>query len=168
MVKTTEKRPVATRGRVQRQEPGANPDRAKRPVRLTYLIGQLDRIVKRRLNEVLSQFGLTLPQFTVLSVLNARGQMTNAQLAERSFITPQSANEVVKNMEGKGWVLREDHPTHGRLVHLRLTSEGLRLLHECDAAIDEVESSMLRGLDQFPEESLRGMLQGCIGNLRAL
>jgi len=168
MVKMTEKRKIAPCGRVQSQASGADPDRAKRPVRLTYVIGQLDRIVKRRLSEVLSQFGLTLPQFTALSVLNARGQMTNAQLAERSFITPQSANEVVKIMEGNGWVSREEHPTHGRLVHLRLTGEGLRLLQECDEAIDEIESSMLRGLDQFPVESLRGMLQGCVGNLRAL
>ncbi|WP_322063354.1 MarR family winged helix-turn-helix transcriptional regulator [Paraburkholderia sp. J63] len=168
MSRAKEKTSIESGIRTGRQGMDANPRQRGRPIRLTYLVGQLDRLVKRRLTEVLSQIGLTLPQYTALSVLNARGQLTNAQLAERSFITPQSANEVVKIMEANGWVAREGHPTHGRLIHLSLTSEGLSRLGECDVAIDEVESAMLRGLDQIPEESLRDILQACVGNLRAL
>jgi DNA-binding MarR family transcriptional regulator len=107
-----------------------------------------------------------LPQFTALSVINASGAMTNAKLAERSFITPQSANEVVKTMEANGWVGRAGHPTHGRLIHLSLTDEGRRVLRECDAAVDALEASMLEGLTEMPVEMLKKALQLCVASLR--
>jgi DNA-binding MarR family transcriptional regulator len=160
MTMTIEKRRPKAAHRAPSTKPGAP------PTRISYVVGQLDRLLKRRLIETLSGFGLTLPQFTALSVINASGAMTNAKLAERSFITPQSANEVVKTMEANGWVGRAGHPTHGRLIHLSLTDEGRRVLHECDVAVDALEASMLEGLTEMPVEMLRKALQLCVSNLR--
>lgn len=160
MTTTTEKRRPTAAPRAHSTKPGAP------PARISYVVGQLDRLLKRRLIETLSGFGLTLPQFTALSVINASGAMTNAKLAERSFITPQSANEVVKTMEANGWVGRAGHPTHGRLIHLSLTDEGRHVLRECDAAVDALEASMLEGLTEMPVDMLRKALQLCVSNLR--
>jgi DNA-binding MarR family transcriptional regulator len=134
-------------------------------MRLTYLIGQLDRLVSRRLTEVLATHGLTLPQFTALSVLNGRGRSSNAQLAERSFITPQSANEVVKAMESNGWVMREADPTNRRVVLLQLTPAGKALLKRCNESVDQVEISMLGNMSE-EEQALRTLLHSCVKNLR--
>jgi hypothetical protein len=43
-------------------------------MRLTFLVGQLDRVVSRRLTEALAVHGRTLSQFTALLVLSARGR----------------------------------------------------------------------------------------------
>ncbi len=161
MTTTMEKRRPAATKRAQSARSATAP-----PVRVSYLIGQLDRVVKRRLAETLAEFDLTLPQFTALSVINASGGMTNAKLAERSLITPQSANEVVKTMEANGWVGRTHHPTHGRLIHLFLTDEGRRVLRGCDAAVDALEASMLEGITEIPLDTLRKVLQRCVSNLR--
>ncbi|WP_248295203.1 MarR family winged helix-turn-helix transcriptional regulator [Paraburkholderia sp. UYCP14C] len=75
---------------------------AAAPVRLSYLAGQLDKILTRQLSEALAPHGLTLPQYTALSVLRARARSSNAQLAQRSLITPQAASAVVKSMEANG------------------------------------------------------------------
>jgi hypothetical protein len=78
------------------QKSAAEPSvtRTRRPnLRLTYVIGSLERILRRRMSEALAPLGLTLAQFTALSVLEANGQASNAQIAERSFITPQSASD---------------------------------------------------------------------------
>ncbi|ACR31454.1 MarR family winged helix-turn-helix transcriptional regulator [Burkholderia glumae] len=145
--------------------PGGAAPAAHAPMRLTYLIGQLDRIVSRRLTEVLAAHGLTLPQFTALSVLNGRGRSSNAQLAERSFITPQSANEVVKTMESNGWVTREPDPANRRIVLLLLTPAGKALLKRCNESVDQIERSML-GEMSADEPVLRALLHGCVKNLR--
>lgn len=92
--------------------------------------------------------------------------MTNATLTERSFITPQSANGVVKIMEAKGWVGRIGHPTHGRLIQLYLTKEGKTVLRKCDAAIDNLEATMLTRLRELPNDTLQRIFQRCISNLR--
>lgn len=165
----TRKPPVAAQKAApdRRTPPAAATLHAPTPMRLVYLVGQLDRIVSRRLSEALAEHGLTLPQFTALSVLNARGRSSNAQLAERSFITPQSANEVVKTMEANGWVMREADPTNRRIVLLQLTAAGKALLERCEETADRVERTMLEDMDDDDAQALRAMLQACVRNLRA-
>ncbi|OBR54832.1 MarR family winged helix-turn-helix transcriptional regulator [Paraburkholderia tropica] len=149
------------------QQPAEGSVHAVSPMRLSYLIGQLDRIVSRRLSETLARHGLTLPQYTALSVLRARGRSSNAQIAERSFITPQAANEVVKTMEANGWVMREADPMNRRVVLLSLTKAGHALLGECDAAADHVEGAMLDDMDAETAQKLHALLHACVRNLRA-
>ncbi|WP_321962232.1 MarR family transcriptional regulator [Paraburkholderia sp. J7] len=158
--------PTVPRARTAQQSAEGSPHAVPR-MRLSYLIGQLDRVVSRRLTEALARHGLTLPQYTALSVLRARGRSSNAQLAERSFITPQAANEVVKTMEANGWVMREADPMNRRVVLLSLTEAGNALLGECDAAADHVEGAMLDDMDNETAEKLHALLHACVRNLRA-
>ncbi|HKR41555.1 MAG TPA: MarR family transcriptional regulator [Paraburkholderia sp.] len=158
--------PTAARA-LAAQPPAEGSPHAVPPMRLSYLIGQLDRVVSRRLTEALARHGLTLPQYTALSVLRARGRSSNAQLAERSFITPQATNEVVKTMEANGWVMREADPMNRRVVLLSLTEAGNALLGECDAAADHVEGAMLDDMDIETAEKLHALLHACVRNLRA-
>jgi DNA-binding MarR family transcriptional regulator len=163
---TQETSASAPRAKTPRQPAEASPH-AVPPMRLSYLIGQLDRVVSKRLSEALARHGLTLPQYTALSVLRARGRSSNAQIAERSFITPQAANEVVKTMEANGWVMREPDPMNRRVVLLSLTQAGHALLGECDVAADHVEGAMLDDMDTETAQQLQALLHACVRNLRA-
>jgi DNA-binding MarR family transcriptional regulator len=122
-------------------------------------------VLRRRIAEAIAPYGLSVPQYTALSVLNARGALSNAQLAERSFTSPQAANEMVKGMEEHGWLLREPHPSHGRILNLRLTPRGAELLSECDAAVDHVEADLLRDLLPAERENLQRLLRACFSAL---
>lgn len=86
------------------------PRAAGKPTGIAYLIGRLDHVLSRRMRDSLLPLGLTVPQYTTLSFLSTQGQLSNAQLAERSLTSPQSANEMVKMMEGRGWIAREPIP----------------------------------------------------------
>jgi DNA-binding MarR family transcriptional regulator len=68
---------------------------------LAYLVGRLDHVLNQRLRDSLAPAGLTVPQYTALSVFRAHGSLSNAQLATRTMISPQSANEMVKQMEAR-------------------------------------------------------------------
>ncbi|HEX3381301.1 MAG TPA: MarR family transcriptional regulator [Paraburkholderia sp.] len=141
--------------------------RSRRPnLRLTYVIGSLDRILRRRMSEALAPLGLTLAQFTALSVLEANGQASNAQLAERSFITPQSANEVMNVMASRNWISREPDPTHGRIVLLKLTDEGRAVLRECEQAVRTIEKQMLDDIGLDTAASVQTHLETFVRNLR--
>jgi len=118
----------------------------KPPSGIAYLIGHLERLVRRRLGETISPLGLTIQQYTALAVLGARGRLSNAQLAERSLVTPQSANEMVKAMAKRGWVERSADPSHKRVIHLHLTRQGQAVLKQAHAAAAEFEGTMLEGI----------------------
>jgi len=116
---------------------------APMPTGIAYLLGRLHRMLRRRMSEVLAPLGLTVQQYTMLAVLGARGQLSNARLAERAFVTPQTANEMVKAMETNDWIERSPHPSHGRVINLRLARRGQEILARAHGAIAEVESAML-------------------------
>jgi DNA-binding MarR family transcriptional regulator len=150
---------AAARGR--RRAASVQPQRPK----VSYLVGRLDRALRKRINEALAPSGLSVSQYTVLSVLQARGELSNAQLASRAFITPQAMNEVVQSLEAQKLVTRRQDPSHGRIVQLTLTARGMDTLRDCDAAVRALEQSMLARLSDAERDTLCTSLTACIQTL---
>jgi DNA-binding MarR family transcriptional regulator len=141
-----------------RRAPAENTERPK----VTYLIGRLDRALRRRMSEALSPHDLTVTQYTTLSVLHTRGQLSNAQLASRAFISPQSMNEVVQSLEARKFLTRHADPTHARIVQLGLTPAGVEVVRRCDTAVSQLEQAMLSRLTAPAREVLRESLSECV------
>jgi DNA-binding MarR family transcriptional regulator len=133
-----------------------------KPMGLAYLVGRLDHVLNQRLRDSLSPSGLSVPQYTALSVFRAHGSLSNAQLATRTMISPQSANEMVKQMEGKGWIERRPDPAHGRIIQISLTEAGEAVLRDCDAQVLEVENIMFAGLGNEERAQLQGQLRAAV------
>lgn len=139
--------------------------RSTTPSGFAYMIGHLERLVRRRLREALSPLGLTIQQYTALSVLDARGRLSNARLAERSLVTPQSANEMVKVMEKRGWIERSADPSHGRIIHLHLTPLGEEILKKAHAIAADFEEEMLKEFNKSDRQHYREYLSASIRTL---
>jgi DNA-binding MarR family transcriptional regulator len=131
------------------------------------VIGRLDRALRRHLDEGVGQHGLTTLQYTTLSVLRARSGLSNAQLARRSLMTPQSMSEVLARLEHKGLIRRGPDPDHGRVLRVELTAEGHEVLEACDRVVTEIEETMLSQLDARDRERLTVWLAGCVRMLGA-
>jgi DNA-binding MarR family transcriptional regulator len=136
-------------------------------VRVSYVLGRLDRALRLRLDEVLKPLGVTTPQFTALSVLRRREALSNAQLARRSLITPQSMFAVLSALERKGMIERTPAPDHGRVLHTRLTAEGRALMARCEQAVDAVERQMLEGFSAAERRALLDAAKRSVRNLHA-
>jgi DNA-binding MarR family transcriptional regulator len=129
--------------------------------RLSYVIGRLDRVLRRRLSAAVEPIGLTLPAYTALSVLRGQDGLSNARLARRSLVTPQSMSEVLTLLVDRGYVRRSAEPGRGRVIRMELTDDGNRALVLCDHAVDAVEREMLGDLDADEAQSLRDVLIRC-------
>jgi DNA-binding MarR family transcriptional regulator len=139
----------------------ADPQMDAAEPRVAYMVGRLERVLRKRISETLLPFKLSVAQYTTLSVIRRHGESSNADLANRAFITPQAMNEVVKVLEERKLVTRRPDPSHGRIVNLLLTKRGLDVLTECDAAVRRLEQTMLAGLNASRREDLRDTLLGC-------
>ena len=125
------------------------------PARLSYAVGRLDRVLGRALRELLAPHGLSLPEYTTLSVIAAGDGLSNAQLARRSLITPQSMNEVLIRLERQELVRRSAGPAPGRAMPTEITPAGVRALAACERDVDLLEARMLEGLDAAAADELR-------------
>jgi DNA-binding MarR family transcriptional regulator len=146
-------------------DPESTPEDRSGEPRISYIVARLERAVRRAINERVSVYDLTVLQYTTLSVLGRRGELSNAQLARRAYMSPQAMGEVIEALELKGLVRRRQHPDHRRVYPAALTPKGRKVLAACEKLIDDMEAEMLSGLSANGRRDLRS---GLIHAVRAL
>jgi DNA-binding MarR family transcriptional regulator len=137
----------------------AAPNTTDRPA---YLLKRAQAALHAALGEVLRDQGATLPQYAVLTALDEEPGLSNAELARRAFVTPQTMNQVLRELEHRAWVTRSPRPGHGRILQANLTDEGRGTLHACHRTADVVEERMLAGLDPAQRGELAAALRACV------
>jgi|HubBroStandDraft_4_1064222.scaffolds.fasta_scaffold354186_2 DNA-binding MarR family transcriptional regulator len=140
---------------------------AAAPPRATYLIKELERAVRVRIDEIVAPLGLTAVQYTALSALARHPGMSSAQLARRSFVSAQATNELVTALERRGLIRRRADPEGGRVLLTHLTAFGERTLTRCDQQTSVLEAQLFRGLTRREEAQFREMLRTCRDAVRA-
>ncbi|MDI6101654.1 MarR family winged helix-turn-helix transcriptional regulator [Actinoplanes sp. NEAU-A12] len=126
-----------------------------------YLVKQLESAIRARLDTTLRQYRITTVQYTALSVLQHRGDLSSAQLARRSFVRAQTMHETVVGLERQGLIERHPSPDRKHVLLARLTPTGQTKLAECRAETEQIEKDMLRGLTCSDATTLRELLDRC-------
>ena len=96
----------------------------RRGQRLTYLVKRLEMAERARMDEVLRPLGVTLHQYTALSILERREGLSSAQLARRHYVTPQAMHQLVASMERDGLIQRRPDEANRRILSAWLTEHG--------------------------------------------
>jgi DNA-binding MarR family transcriptional regulator len=143
-------------------EPTDDDGRERQLPRATYLLKQLEWAVRANLDEIMRSFNLTTLQYTALSVLSHHPGMSAAQLARRSFVSSQAANEMVSALERKGLVERGVDETNRRALKVFLTDRGADVLARCDGHVDQLEAQMFAGVSPAKESAFRTTLRSCL------
>jgi DNA-binding MarR family transcriptional regulator len=129
--------------------------------RVGYLLKRAQAALRAEMDKGLGRHGLTTPQYAALSALESAPGLSNAELARRSFVTPQTMIRIVAGLEEKGLVTRKDHPSHGRILEATLTTAGARAVKNCHAIVNGVEERMLSGLPDGERQTLARLLETC-------
>jgi DNA-binding MarR family transcriptional regulator len=137
-----------------RRHPGGAPS-------LLYAVKQVELAVRRHLDDLLRPAGITTVQYTALTVLERRPELSSAELARSSFVTAQSMADVVGALQGAGLVTRHRDVANRRRLVLDLTAEGKDLLARLAPAVDQLERLMVSGLDDIEVDQLRAALSSC-------
>jgi DNA-binding MarR family transcriptional regulator len=130
-----------------------------------YLIKRAQAAIHVCLEEIVAAHGLGIPQYVVLSFLAETPGLANADLARRAFVTPQSMNEVLKQLESTGLVERRPNPTNARILNAYLTRTGARKRSAVSSQVRELEARLLRGLTSDERQTLNRALLTIIDNV---
>jgi DNA-binding MarR family transcriptional regulator len=133
-----------------------------------YLVKRLELVIRALLDDALRPVGLTTLQYTALTVLEASGALSSAQLARRSFLRPQTMHEMVLALEKRGLIARTPKPDNKRVLLATLTGAGHALLADCAPAVAEVERELLADLSPGQRATFREGLQHGVTALGAL
>jgi DNA-binding MarR family transcriptional regulator len=111
-----------------------------------YVVGRVNQGIRREMRNRLAECGLSVQEYTALSVLSARPGLSNAQLARRSLVTPQSMIEILNKLERRGLVQREVDSRHARILRGTLTAKGEDVLAVADPTVAEIQEEILADL----------------------
>ncbi len=117
---------------------------------LGYLVRQASVAVRAAMEKVLADIEITPPQFSVLTMIVAYPGVSGAALARLTFLTPQTINVIVRNLEKMGAIKKSADAEHGRILRLNATAKGQALLKRCRARVAQVDDRLaaLAGRDE--------------------
>lgn len=92
--------------------------------------------------------GLSMAQLHILHMLQRHGEMPMSRLADVLNVSLSNATGLVDRIEERGFVERSRVPEDRRIVLIRVTPAGQRLLDEIDALSEELLRSVLGRLDR--------------------
>ncbi|MCC6928450.1 MAG: MarR family transcriptional regulator [Gemmatimonadaceae bacterium] len=101
----------------------------------------------RRLRTEDRRTGLSGPRASALSVVVFGGPLTLGELAAAEQVKPPTMTRLITALEERGLVTRESDASDARLVLVRATGEGIRLLQEGRARRIARLQVALEGLD---------------------
>jgi DNA-binding MarR family transcriptional regulator len=133
--------------------------------RLGYCIKLAQHALRIRIDDALRPLGITAPQFAVLVAVDLDPGISNAALARAAFVTPQTMQGIVANLERDGLLKRSADPGHGRILRSELTRRGRVLLEKAHAIVAGIEARMTRSLGDKEVERLSAQLRRCVDNL---
>ena len=151
--------PRAAKGR-------AKPPAAAEPAApVAHLLREIHFALRAAFDEALRPRGRTLRQVGVLAALKQSPGLSNAELARRFQMTPQSMIELLVALESAGLVTRERHPDGGRVLQAQLTPAGASQLRACRSVMGETEALLLAGLSRDDQRQLRELLERWVASL---
>jgi len=133
---------------------------------LFYVVDRLHRAMRRGLDDLLADEGLSVPELTALLVLGEGTPLPNIRLSQRTFVSPQAGHKVATALAERGLIAWAEDPVDRRLRVARLTPEGREVLDRCTAAIAVFEDRVLAALDADARARLRADLATAARTIR--
>ena len=126
---------------------------------LGYLIKEAQQTIRNKMDKDLAELGLTTPQYSVLSELEEFPGLSSADLARKSFVTPQTMNLIVQKLEERQLVRRYESKTHGKIISTEITAEGAELLALAHQRVREVQAQIFGSLSAEEVATLSSLLK---------
>jgi DNA-binding MarR family transcriptional regulator len=120
---------------------------------------------RSQMDEQLRPEGVTTAQLHVLKVIREESGASGAQLARSCYVTPQSAQALLKGLEDGGWITRTKDRVNDRILIAELTPSGEELLQTAKKLARVIEKRLWRGVEREAVEALNDVLTRCLENL---
>jgi DNA-binding MarR family transcriptional regulator len=106
-------------------------------------------LLLRRLRQVRTPGGLSVPETSALARLDRNGPATSSELARVEQISPQSMGATLGALEARGLVARDPDARDGRRIVLSVTEAGRQLLRDKrDARTEQLARALTAGFSR--------------------
>lgn len=115
-----------------------------------YLLGQLTMLWQRKLKRVLDPLELTHTQFALLCALawlsRESDKVTQVDIANQSNADTMMVSKVLRTLEEKKFITRQEHPTDTRAKTIKLTEDGEIVLQKAIVSVETADLDFFQKL----------------------
>lgn len=108
-----------------------------------YLLGQVTLLWQRKHKKVLDPLNLTQTQFVLLTALGwlsrENDNVTQVDIANQGNADRMMVSKVLRTLEDKKFISRQEHPSDTRAKVIKLTNEGAKVLQKALTAIENAD-----------------------------
>jgi DNA-binding MarR family transcriptional regulator len=121
-------------------------------IRLMYVANQMERMLEANL----SQYDMSLGRFKTLILLHRYSPegLKPTELAEKISVTRGNMTGLLDGLEKSGLIYREDCQDDRRIVYIRLSEEGQKLIDKVLPTHFDQMSEAMKGIDHKDLEKL--------------
>ncbi|MBA6314208.1 MarR family winged helix-turn-helix transcriptional regulator [Cellulophaga baltica] len=108
-----------------------------------FLLGQVTLLWQRKHKKVLDPLNLTQTQFVLLTALGwlsrEKDNVTQVDIANQGNADRMMVSKVLRTLEEKEFISRQEHPTDTRAKVIKLTNEGAKVLQKALTLIENAD-----------------------------
>jgi MarR family transcriptional regulator, transcriptional regulator for hemolysin len=135
---------------------------------LGYLIAEVHKLMKRRLEEETRVHGVTLPQWRALAELSMNGGMNQVELAGCIDTDPMTLSGILDRLEKRGLLERSADPNDSRAKRAVATPQGIEVVQDVRAVGHGIYEQAIDGLSAIERKQLIDVLGRMKDNLLAM
>jgi len=97
-----------------------------------FLLWQVTNLWQREIKKALEKYGLTHSQFVLLASIHwlalSKQDVTQILLSSHTKIDPMTTSTVLRTLQTKGFLKRQEHQTDTRAKTVSLTDKGVKII----------------------------------------
>ncbi len=110
-----------------------------------FLLWQVTNLWQREIKKALEQYGITHSQFVLMASIHwltlQKQEVTQVGLSNHTKIDPMTTSTVLRTLQQKGLVQRQEHLTDTRAKTVGLTEEGKKIVKKAVVTVEKFDEA---------------------------
>jgi DNA-binding MarR family transcriptional regulator len=108
-----------------------------------FLLWQVTSLWQREIRKALEKFDITHSQFVLMASIHwltlQKQDVTQILLSSHTKIDPMTTSTVLRTLQTKGMIIRQEHATDTRAKTVALTDEGKKIIKQAVKAVEKFD-----------------------------
>ncbi|MEO6868469.1 MAG: MarR family transcriptional regulator [Ginsengibacter sp.] len=115
-----------------------------------FLLWQLTNLWQRQIKKALEPFGLTHSQFVLLASIHwltiQKQDVTQVVLSSHTKIDPMTTSTVLRTLQTRDYLKRQEHSTDTRAKNVALTANGIKVAKQAIRTVEKFDNDFFSKL----------------------
>lgn len=127
-----------------------------------FLLWQVTNLWQREIKKALEQYGLTHSQFVLMASIHwltlHKQEVTQVVLSNHTKIDPMTTSTVLRTLQQKGFIQRQEHLTDTRAKTVGLTDNGKIIIKKAVVTVEKFDKTFFSLLGNKTTELNKNLL----------